>query len=140
MRGAHLIQHYAHTQSTVALSSKEAELSGICKGASKAIGLRSLCRDPGIPLDLAVLTDATAAIGLCRRRWRGKIKHLAVADLWIHHRVKATEFALCKVAGQENPADMLTKHVPYPTMIKHLQRLGLFYEPGRAQSAPTLTH
>ena len=89
---------------------------------------------------LTVLTDATAAIGICRRRGLGKIRHLAVADLWIQDRVKAKDFALCKVAGREDPADMLTKHVPYPTMIKHLQRLGLSYEPGRAHSAPTLTH
>ena len=39
MRGTHLLKHYSNTQSTVALSSGEAELSGICRGASQGLGL-----------------------------------------------------------------------------------------------------
>ena len=35
-----------------ALSSGEAELGGICKGAANAIGLRSVARDLGIRLDV----------------------------------------------------------------------------------------
>ena len=140
MRGRHLIQHDAQTQTTVALSSGEAELSGIWKGASKTIGLRSLCRDLGLNLDLTVLTDATAAIGICRRRGLGKVRHLAVADLWVQDRVESKDFELRKVLGRDNPADMLTKHVDYPTMVRHLDKLGLTAESGRAESAPALTH
>ena len=140
MRGSHLLQHWSQTQSTVALSSGEAELSGICKGASKGIGLRSLCQDLGLPFTLTVLTDATAAIGMCRRRGLGKIRHLAVADLWVQDRIKSGDVRLEKVLGAEKPADMLTKHVEYPNMIKHLTFLGLSFEAGRAESAPTLTH
>ena len=68
MRGLHPIKHWSLTQTTIALSSGEAELGGICRGASIALGLQSLASDLGIKLHLEILTDATAAIGICRRR------------------------------------------------------------------------
>ena len=88
MRGLHPIKHWSTTQTTIALSSGEAELGGICRGASNALGLQSLARDLGILLDVEILTDATAAIGICRRRGLGKIRHLHVADLWIQDRLQ----------------------------------------------------
>ena len=123
MRGNHLLQHYSQTQSTVALSSGEAELQGICKGASQALGLQSLAKDLGISLQLNVLTDATAAIGICRRRGLGRIRHLAVADLWVQDRVRSGDFRLLKVKGADNPADGLTKHCEIPTLLKLLPRM-----------------
>ena len=140
MRGTHLLQHYSQTQATVALSSGEAELQGICKGASKALGLKSLAADLGIELHINVLTDATAAIGICRRRGLGRIRHLAVADLWVQERVRCGDFSLTKVKGVDNPADCLTKHTDQKTLNKHVQAMGLIFTDGRADSAPTLTH
>ena len=139
MRGGHLLQHWSQTQTTVALSSGEAELSGICKGASQGLVLQALCKDLGVDVQLVVLTDATAAIGMCRRRGLGKIRHLAVADLWIQDRVRRRDFELKKTPGKENPADLLTKHLEHPLMVKHLSFMGLHPETGRAESAPALT-
>ena len=72
MRGGHLLKFWSQTQTTVALSSAEAELGGICKGASQGLGLRALAKDLGIELQLEMFTDATAAVGTCRRRGLGK--------------------------------------------------------------------
>ena len=138
--GSHLLQHWAQTQSTIALSSGEAELTGICRGTSKGIGLRSLCQDRGLKVHLNVLTDATAAIGICRRRGLGKIRDLAVADLWVQDKVRSGDITLKKCLGADNPADLMTKHLEFPTMVKHLQFLGLHPEEGRAETAPALTH
>ena len=140
MRGAHPIKHWSLTQTTIALSSGEAELNGICRGASIALGLQSIAKDLGISLAVEVLTDATAAIGICRRRGLGKIRHLHVADLWVQDRVKKGDFALTKVAGADNPADILTKHVPRDVMVRHMNFMGLCPEDGRAALAPTLQH
>lgn len=96
-QGGHLIQHYCNTQTAVALSSAEAELSIICRGASQGIGLISLCVDMGIQLGLDVKTDATAAMGICRRRGLGKTRHLATTDLWVHGKMRLREFSLTKV-------------------------------------------
>ena len=140
MRGLHPIKHWSTTQTTIALSSGEAELAGICRGASNALGLQSLASDSGITLDVEILTDATAAIGICRRRGLGKIRHLHVADLWIQDRLQRKNFTLTKVPGAENPADILTKHVPKDILVKHMRFVSLRTEGGRAASAPTLQH
>ena len=138
MLGTHIVKHWSSTQATVALSSAEAELSGICRGASQGIGLRELCHDLGLEVRLRVHSDATGAIGMCRRRGLGKVRHLAVADLWIQDKVKAKDFDLVKVNGQENPADILTKPVDRGCLCKHLMRLRLEEEEGRAASAPSI--
>ena len=139
-RGNHLIKHWSTTQSTVALSSNEAELTGICKGASQSLGLQSLAADLGIKVKLKIMSDATAAIGIARRRGLGKVRHLATADLWVQDRLKKKDFSLEKIPGAENPSDMLTKHVDKCTLVKHMKTLGLTYEVGRAGSAPTIEH
>ena len=102
--------------------------------------MRSIALDLGIHLDLRVLTDATAAIGICRRRGLGRVRHLAVADLWVQDKVRAKDFQLLKVAGRDNPADLMTKHLDQGTMHRHLAKLGLSPEQGRPETAPTLTH
>ena len=140
MRGLHPIKHWSTTQTTIALSSGEAELGGICRGASNALGLQSLANDLGITLGVEILTDATAAIGICRRRGLDKIRHLHVADLWIQDRLQRKDFSLTKVLGADNPADILTKHVPKDILMKHMRFIGIRAEAGRAASAPTLQH
>ena len=51
-RGKHLVKHWAHTQSTVAFSSAEAELTGISKGAAQGLGLQSIASDLSMKLNL----------------------------------------------------------------------------------------
>ena len=138
MRGKHLLKHWSLTQSTVTLSSAESELSGICKGSSISLGLVSVAKDLGFHWALAVETDAAAAIGISRRRGLGKIRHLAVADLWIQDRVRSGDIILRKVAGSENASDILTKFVERPLLWKHLERMGLVREDGRAAMAPKI--
>lgn len=137
-RGSHLVKHWSTTQATVALSSAEAELTGISKGAAQGLGLQSIAKDLGIDLSLHLFSDATAAIGISRRRGLGKVRHLATSDLWMQDRIRKGDFTLSKVLGTDNPADMLTKHIDKPSMAKHMAKLGLFYEEGRASSAPSI--
>ena len=138
LRGTHLIKAWSTTQTTVALSSGEAELSGIVKGSTQAIGLRSVAADLGTSYDLHLYTDATAAIGICRRRGLGKIRHLSVGDLWIQDKIKCRDFRLSKVLGTENPADLFTKHLDHKAIEANVKRLHLIEESGRAVSAPAL--
>ena len=138
MRGGHAIKHWSTTQSTVALSSAEAELTGICKGAAQGIGLQSLCKDLGLTWKVRVSTDAAAAVGICRRRGLGKIRHLATADLWVQDKLKKKDFELLRIPGVSNPADVLTKHVDRTILDKHLATTNLRYEDGRAASAPSI--
>ena len=123
------------TQSVVALSSAEAELTGLCQAAGEGLGLQSLCRDLGLHLDLRVHTDSTAAIGICRRRGLGRVRHLAVADLWLQDRLRTHDFELCKVLGAHNVADLLTKYLDRETQDRHCVAMNLSFEDGRADSA-----
>ena len=124
----------------MALSSAEAELTGISKAAAQGLGLQSIASDLGMTLALKVMSDATAAIGISRRRGLGKVRHLATADLWMQDRIRKGDFSLEKIPGAENPSDMLTKHVDKCTLVKHMKTWGLRYEDGRAGSAPTIDH
>ena len=128
------------TQTTIALSSGEAELGGICRGAPIALGLQALAADLGIVLRIEILTDATAAMGIYRRRGLGKIRHLHVADLWVQDRVRRGDFQLTKIPGIDNPADLSPSHVSGDIMLRHMDFIGIRAEVGRAQSAPTLQH
>ena len=136
--GGHLIKAWSTTQTTIALSSGEAELTGIVKGAAQAIGLRSVAADLGMKWSLHLRTDATAAIGICRRKGLGKIRHLAVADLWVQDKLKTGDFQLSKIPGLENPGDLFTKYLDARSADAHVGRLNLVTEEGRAKSAPAL--
>ena len=103
-----------------------------------SLGLLAVAKDLGCSWDLVVETDATTAIGICRRRGLGKIRHLAVADLWVQDRVRSGDVVLRKVPGSENASDCLTKFVDRPLLLKHIARMGLYKEEGRAALAPTI--
>ena len=135
-RGKHPLRHWSKTQTTVALSSAEAELTGICAGASQGIGMRSMLKDLGLEWKLTIRSDASAAIGICKRRGLGKVRHLATADLWVQDHIRTGDFVLNKIPGAENPADILTKNVNRELLEKHCETMQLRVEGGRAASAP----
>ena len=80
--------------------------------------------------------DSSAAIGICRRTGIGRVRHLAVSQLWVQERLRTGSFTLRKVAGDSNPADILTKVVARALLDRHLGRMAVFREAGRAASAP----
>ena len=138
-RGGHLLKHWASTQKGVTLSSGEAELGGVVKGTSEALGLQSVAADLGLEMVAHVRADSSAALGICQRTGIGKVRHLAVAQLWVQEKVKNREILLHKVAGTENPADMCTKHLARPALLRCLDKLSVRFTSGRPASAPKVT-
>ena len=136
LRGTHLVKHWSVTQKVVTLSSGEAELAGVVRGASEGCGLQSLAADLGTALKFSIHADSSAAIGICRRTGIGKVRHLAVSQLVVQERLRAGSFTLHKVAGDSNPADILTKVVARALLDRHLGRMTVLREAGRAASAP----
>ena len=120
----------------IALSSGEAELGAVARGLAEGLGLRSVLADFGIEVDLEVLSDATAAIGMCRRLGLGRVRHLATADLWVQQWVKSGEVSLGKLPGTENPSDAMTKHVAASDLAAHCGRMSLLRLPSRPASVP----
>ena len=130
------VKHWSKTQSTIALSSGEAELHGIGAGIAQGLGMQSLAKDLGFTLGVRIHSDATAALGICRRRGLGKIRHLDVTDLWCQEKVRTGAVSLHKVLGTENPADIMTKYTDRATLEKMLGLVNMKAMAGRAECAP----
>ena len=93
-------------QSSVVLSSGEAELCAVSMAGEHALGIRAILAEFGFEVKLELHSDATAAIGMCRRLGLGRVRHLAVADLWIQQKVRDGDLSLFKVPGKQNIADI----------------------------------
>ena len=72
----------------------------------------------GWKLPIVVHSDATAAIGIARRKGLGKIRHLDVMDLWLQDKVRAKQVGLKQILGTDQPADIFTKYVERPILQK----------------------
>ena len=84
-------------------------------------------------------SDATAAIGMVKRLGLGRVRHLAVADLWIQQRLRKGDFFVHKVPGKENPSDAYTKTRSREHNEYLMGKLGFYYLGGRAAVAPSRT-
>ena len=138
MIGSHVVKSWSTTQATVALSSGEAELYALVKGASQSLGLLALASDMGHELQATVHSDSSAAIGITQRKGLGKLRHIRVQMLWVQDGLKRREFSLEKVDGADNVSDVLTKNVDAMTLMKHLASMNCMTMSGRAMGAPTL--
>jgi len=118
--GDHVIKSWSNTQSVIALSSGEAEYYGMVKGASMALGIRSMLADLGVSLQIRLRTDASAAKGIATRRGLGKVRHIEVNQLWLQDKVNTGEIDVMKVKGEGNLADALTKPLDGTGVRKHI--------------------
>ena len=99
----------------------------------------ALARDLGLHFQLEIFTDASAAIGICKRK-KVSEKSAICTHLIYGFRIAcdpATSKSR-KVLGTMNPADVLTKHVDRKTLERHLLAMGVIEDLGRAASAPTI--
>ena len=108
------------------------------KGVAEGLGAQALAADLGMSLGLSVHADSSAAIGICRRSGVGRVRHLAVGQLWVQDHLRRGTFQLFKVRGDENPADLCTKHLARAVIDGLIQICGIVRETGRAVSAPRL--
>ncbi len=139
MRGGHLLKHWSSTQQTVALSSGEAELKGIVKGAAEGMGMQNIAKDLNIHYDIHLYTDSSAAMGMDARKGIGTVRHIEVGELWIQDAVRSNVLTVNKVKGEDNPADLLTKYIEQGQIHQHCHGMRLVPEGGRPDSAPATT-
>ncbi len=137
MLGRHLLKSWSSTQTSIALSSGEAEFYGVVKAGGISLGFQSLLADVGITIPVRVWTDSSATLGICGRQGLGRLRHIDTQCLWIQQRVRDGTIQLFKVRGEENPADLFTKHlVCRDRILSLLQLFGCAYRDGRAATAP----
>ena len=118
------VKHWSRTQKTRAMSSGEAEYYGIVTGCAEGLGLKSLCEDLGLDVDLKLWTDSTAGKSVAGRKCLGKLRHMEVKYLWLQEEVRKGLVRMIKVKGVENPADCMTKYLNLETMKMYLEGYG----------------
>ena len=138
MRGRHLIKAWSRTQDSITLSSAEAKLVALGNLAMEVIGIRTMCEEwcmsrPEQTSDL--FADASAALSIAKRQGAGKMRHINVKSLWLQAKAVQQVLRYCKVKGEDNPADGLTKHVKRELTEKYLATEGLQIRKDRADAS-----
>ena len=122
------VKAYTRQQTSIALSSAEAELTAICEGMKEGLGLYTLIQhvfgQAGVPV---VKSDSQAAInissmyGLLRR-----VRHIDIRLCWVQETLREQRAVLEWVSGLENVADIFTKStIQRISYGKHLGMLGI---------------
>lgn len=100
-------------QSTVALSTTEAEYMAVTEAFKEAIWLHGLIEDLGlVQKHVEVYCDSQSAICLAKNQvHHSRTKHIDVRFHFIREIVNEGDILLQKIGTADNPADMLTKVV-----------------------------
>ena len=103
-------------QSTVALSSTDAEYMVVTEAFKEAIWLRGMLKNLGVVQDcLIVHCDNQSAINLAKNSvYHARTKHIDVRHHFVRDIIEEGEILLKKIHTSHNPADMLTKVVDRP--------------------------
>ena len=89
----------------------------------------------GIITGIVLFIDSSAAKGIAARQGLGKVRHIEVCQLWLQQKSQDGTITIKKVKGTDNPADILTKHVPQESLNRYLEQLGF-----RFKETDTLWH
>ena len=119
MHCKHLLETYSRTQSTIALSSAEAELYATVQGASEGLGTAAMALDFGKVMVPWMYVDASAAIGIDQRKGLGKIRHLHTQSLWVQDAVREKRVFLDKVPGPTTPPTC-TQNILMPRRCRNI--------------------
>lgn len=108
--GGHPVKHWTKLQTSIALSSGEAELYAANRAASESLGLQQLIRDLGGDLSIELRIDAAATKGTITRVGVGKMKHVEVQHFWLQSKIRDGVLVAVKIPRVHNYADDLTHH------------------------------
>ena len=103
MWSGQFVKAWSKTMGLLALSSGESELAAVVRAATEGLGLQPILRDFGLWGHVAIKSDANAAIGMVHRLGSGKVRHLAVGDLWIQHHVRSGKIRVSKKSRTRRP-------------------------------------
>ena len=96
MWSGQFLKAWSKTLGVLALSSGESELAALVRAATEGMGLQSILNDFCLCGHVTIKSDATAASGMVHRLGLGKVRHLAVGDLWVQHHARAKVFTSLK--------------------------------------------
>ena len=111
-----------------ASSAAEAEIRGSSRCARDIVFVRDLMQiDFELPLEKPKLwLDNTAAIQTAKKLGQStKLRHMDIGEMYVQELVRAGELTVGKIDGQNNPANVLTKHIGSKELQDQLINLGM---------------
>ena len=72
------------------------------------------------------------------RQGIARVRHIDVNCLWLQEQWAKTIIPLNKIPGEDNTADLMTKHLAIAMILKHTAKLNLVHVGGRSEAAATL--
>ena len=93
-----------------------------------------MMRDLGVEKGGVVYADSSAALAVAKRKGASKLRHINISCLWNQEIQGTKQLELRKVLGPENPADMMTKHLPRQPLDKCMGQLNQTRAQGRAKA------
>lgn len=126
--GGTAISWISKKQSTVALSTTEAEYQALAEAAKEALWIRSFLQELQHPVDQATIiwNDNTGAIALSQDPvHHGRTKHIEIKQHFIRNLIQDRVISVQYKPTHLLPADLLTKVLPRKATVQHRQFLGL---------------
>ena len=72
-------------------------------------------------------------MAIVKRQGAGKLRHINIGMLWIQEAERMRKLSYSKVAGVENPADMMTKGLQKSKIAQYMSEVGQETRGGRAE-------
>ncbi len=117
-------KQWSSTRTSIALSSGKEEFAALVEAVTEGIAVQTLAAELGWTLSLAEHVDSATAKAIASRSGVGRVRHLKVKTLWVQAAFKEGRFALLKVPGRENPANIITKPLGLKDFEEDLLREG----------------
>ena len=123
----------------VSLSSAEAELGALVKTSTEVIGILQMAEGLGRATTAEIFVDSSAALAVVNRKGCGKLRHVRVGQLWVQEVAENEELKYQKVKGEQNAADISTKHLTRLRLDVLLDLINLRDRSGRAEESLEIT-
>ena len=107
--------------------------------STEIIGILNMMVDWKAHYGARIFADSTAALGVVNRKGSGKLRHVRVGMLWVQGKREEGTLEYSKVGGEDNPGDLMTKHLGTDLLKKHTARLNLEVRGGRAEEGLQLS-
>ena len=142
------LKTFSRKQSTVALSSAEAELAALTEVAKEGLFIALLVQTlrEGVPQDteegrylLSAFSDSESALSIAAMpTLLRRVRHIELRAAWLQQLVAKERLVLAHIPGTMNPADALTKSPTPENLVSLYEACGLVDEPLETSKAQQL--
>ena len=122
-----LIHSHSRSQTSVSLSSMEAEILAATSLLTEAIYVKQVLGSQRC-VEMRLRLDSTSAQAFFTRLGPGRAKHLSTRLLWTQQAMRRQWFAVDRISTKENPADLNTKALSRERRAFLMKRIGLVCE------------